>query len=527
MQKIIRCLCIIMLSASMAGAADIGWSLDDDGIGPQDSGNWNDPNNWTLGRIPADDDKVKFYSGTAKCIIDGPVVGGQLVMGDNGDAVAPEENFIHIMPGGNLITGTFGSWHAVGYNRPAKMIVERGGMWDAGDNHVWVGMKAGSEGSILEINGGTVKTDNNHALQLARQDDGAGGCRVYLNAGVFECGRLANDDLIRGTNSSIDIRFGTLIFHRTNIAAAIQNEVDAGYLTAFGGHGNDGQGSEIVITVGNGVTTITATDPMEASPAYGQEDVYYEDVVLSWKNKDPNGVSNALVDVWFGQLEEGATEPNKLGPLYNKIVDGKSWSEYMSVIVGELDEETGKYYLPAGEYYWHVELVNSPNPDPIGPVYYFTVTDNRTPWNVDAGADVVTWINEPTPLLGSYEDENTPTVVWTSGDPGVVFSPSDDGGLTSTAINPTVTVGSAGPVTLTFTVDDGVNPAVSDTVTVDVYEDACQAARTGAGEAANHPADLTGPAGVPDCNIDLIDIAVEIAAKWLDDYALTEPVPQP
>jgi len=423
-----------MLLVSVANAADTGWIAMDDGVGPQDVANWNDPNNWSLTALPTAGDKVKFYSGTAECRITGPVVGGQLVMGDNGGAVAPEENFIHIMPGGTLTTGTSGSWAAIGYNHPAKMVIEKGGTWDNGGSHFWLGMNSGSGGSILDINGGTMK-NNNNALQLGRN---GGGIDVYLNAGLIDVVRFAGDliDTADTSGSSldikfgIDIKFGTFKVHRTNLTASIESQIAAGLITAFGEQGDDGIGAELVVTVGGGVTTITATDPMEADPAYGQDQVYYENVDLGWYNMEPNNPATALVNVWFGQLEEGATEPNKLGPLYNLVLENEPWTEeWMSVRVGE-DDGSGTYFTGVGEYYWQVEIVDIGIPNINSPLYYFSTTDNLPPWDVSAGADQITWAGESIDLLGSYGDEGTPTVLWESSDPNTVFSPSDDGGVT-------------------------------------------------------------------------------------------------
>jgi len=133
---------------------------------------------------------------------------------------------------------------------------------------------------------------------------------------------------------------------------------------------------------------------------------------------------------------------------------------------------------------------------------------------VDAGVDMITWANEPVPLNGVG---GSPVVTWTSSDPNAVFSPS------STVVDPSVTVDyAAGDVTLTFEVQAGANPPVSDDMIISVYSDACEAARIGAGLAAGYPGDTDG-----NCIINLLDLAAEIAAKWLEDYALTAPIPIP
>ncbi len=85
--------------------------------------------------------------------------------------------------------------------------------------------------------------------------------------------------------------------------------------------------------------------------------------------------------------------------------------------------------------------------------------------------------------------------------------------------DPTVTVGyPAGDVTLTFEVQDGTNQPVSDDMIISVYNDGCDAARAGFGLGANYPGDFDG-----NCTINFVDLATEIAAKWLEDYALTTP----
>jgi len=69
-------------------------------------------------------------------------------------------------------------------------------------------------------------------------------------------------------------------------------------------------------------------------------------------------------------------------------------------------------------------------------------------------------------------------------------------------------------------VSDGANPTVADTMTIDVYDDACLAA-IGKGLAADNPGDFDG-----NCITGFEDLAV-MATKWLVDYALSEPVAKP
>jgi hypothetical protein len=59
------------------------------------------------------------------------------------------------------------------------------------------------------------------------------------------------------------------------------------------------------------------------------------------------------------------------------------------------------------------------------------------------------------------------------------------------------------------------------TMTIDVYEDACQMARIGEGKAADNPGDVDG-----NCITDFKDVAL-MAILWLTDSKLTSPTPKP
>ena len=75
--------------------------------------------------------------------------------------------------------------------------------------------------------------------------------------------------------------------------------------------------------------------------------------------------------------------------------------------------------------------------------------------------------------------------------------------------------------TLTLAVTDGANETpVEDTMTIDVYDDACQMA------VALDPAVIEVTDFNADCTTNLKDFAI-LAVKWLGDYSLTEPVPLP
>jgi len=149
--------------------------------------------------------------------------------------------------------------------------------------------------------------------------------------------------------------------------------------------------------------------------------------------------------------------------------------------------------------------------------------DSTFPY-VDAGISMITWSGQPVQLAPDVVnndpcDPQVPlTYLWTA-DPaaGVVFDPN------AYIEDPTVTITQAtdnpSTVTLRLTVDDRVHPTVQDTMAIDVYDDACQAA-IGMGLAADYPADFDR-----NCVINFDDFAL-MATAWLDDNSLTEPVPK-
>ena len=143
--------------------------------------------------------------------------------------------------------------------------------------------------------------------------------------------------------------------------------------------------------------------------------------------------------------------------------------------------------------------------------------------SVNAGDDMIAWSGlevQLTPTVVNNdpnEPQGTLTYAW-SEDPGdgVVFSDPN-------TLAPTVTITKAtlnpSPVKLTLAVTlEGVD-TVSDTMTIDVYDDACKASRGNGHEYA--VTDFDG-----NCVTSLGDFAL-LAEKWLADYTLTEPAPKP
>ncbi len=150
--------------------------------------------------------------------------------------------------------------------------------------------------------------------------------------------------------------------------------------------------------------------------------------------------------------------------------------------------------------------------------------------SVDAGADMITWSGQAVPMDPNIveapgSDWTSLTYLWTAepngiGDPNLDVAITDaDEEDASVTITKTAPTGDATVVTMTLAVNNEgtVEPPVEDTMTIDVYDDACLAAKA-AGPVELDPTDIDG-----NCITNFEDFAV-MATTWLDDYTLTEPV---
>ena len=517
---IFMCLCVMFL-ISMAGANTV-WNPAGNEIFPPDVGLWSDPNNWANGRPVGEGDgtedndpKAVFnLADPAECqVTDNLAICACLSMGDGG-ADSPHNAVLRLLPNTTLtITGIGHSWSAIGYSRKGNtVIVEEGALLDI-DAHLYVGMNGTdspqeSEGRLI-INGGTVLVAD--TFRYGREAGAEG--YVDLNAGLFQARYLNATGPYGGL---FDIKFGKyrLTGGEDSDRDRLQRDIDNGYVVGFGGAGTVNLAQEA-----NGDWYVTAISPMNPTPAYDST-VPDGSVDLSWTNLDPNSPGDSVwVDVWFG------TEPDKLSLAYSQVVTTEENWTTVNVSAPVIGTAPTTYYWQVDSYiYGDPDVVNynDPNISVIeGDVFKFHVSDDFPPTVVIDTEDAITWVNEPVDLSATVTDlGSSPSplhIEWTSSDAGAVFSPSN------TVANPTVTVdNAAGAVTLTCTVwddDNGVGEADSDTVIVTVYADACEAARVGAGLAAQYPLDA-----VADCVINLKDFAV-MAAIWLEDYALAAPAP--
>jgi hypothetical protein len=281
--------------------------------------------------------------------------------------------------------------------------------------------------------------------------------------------------------------------------------------------------------------------------------------------EDPNA---DMMDGHINSTLDGAS--NKLDMDVSDIpFDTYDVIVYLGANEGQYGDGTGKivfndgpeqdFTLPPGEFAAFTEIVNGTTPGnyivfegvkgssfsiqtwglgptgfnhlgPTGFQFRYAVTDANEP-DVDAGLDMISWSGQavqldPNIVEAEGSDWTSLTYLWTAepngiGDPNldVVITDADTENAMVT-ITKTVPTGDVTVVTMTLAVNNAGNPpddAVTDTMTIDVYDDACLAALD-LGLATIDTTDLDG-----NCITAFPDFAV-MAATWLDDYMLTEAV---
>jgi len=136
---------------------------------------------------------------------------------------------------------------------------------------------------------------------------------------------------------------------------------------------------------------------------------------------------------------------------------------------------------------------------------------------VDAGKDVVTWLVDGV-RVGNLDATVTDdgaispyTVEWT-----VISEPNEGTAVieTATAEDTNITLAELGEYVLQLEAFDGEYSS-SDTVTINVYNDSCEAAQS-LPDYEPLVGDLNG-----DCRVDEADLAL-LEANWLKDNSLTE-----
>ena len=476
------CLVSLVLVLGLVGdvqADDVDWTDD----GPDHL--WSTPTNWATGTVPTSTDLALIN------LIPGPTIAA------NVDVVAMA---VHLGNGGQTgeLTMDGGTltldWSHIGEDDGGYGTVNmNSGTITTGD-----GLTVGDWGSgTLNMTGGTIRVGQ--TFMIAGASPTATG-HVNLDGGTITAGDLVmRDD--EGAVGTMDVRAGTLIINGDAVSV-VQGYIDNGWITGY-----DGQGSlNLDYDVTNeGKTTLTATPLLNPNPSDGGNTAPGT-IELSWTLPDPCVPGEAVqVDVYF--TDDWAALYSFVDPAAIQVV---SMQNVNSVVVQT---------QPKTQYYWAVDIYlggDDPNNNPFfGPIFSF-VADNIPP-EVDAGADVVTWLQAGARegnLDAAVTDIDPYTVQWT-----VVSEPDDPNNPDAVIADPsaedtTITLSAIGEYILQLEASDGEYTG-SDTVTINVYEDGCQAAQS-LPDYVPLAGDVNG-----DCIFDQQDLDI-LNEDWLKDISLTE-----
>ena len=454
-------------------AAVVNWT----GNGADDL--WSTPENWSSGAPPTAADKFRIET------IPGPTIVNEGAVGLDGWIGADQTGDL-TMDGGILTTSAFiVVARQVSGEGTLNMI---SGTITAGGNlyvgHTGVG--------AVNMTGGTIT-----APTIVLPHNGAG--HVNLHGGILGAGTL-NMKQVAGTEivGTMDVGAGTLILNGNDLAV-VQGYIDNGWITAYEGQGTLNLDYDDVANQ----TTLTALHNFNPFPA-DRSTVGAGSVELSWILPDPCVPGQPVpVDVYFTddlQALQWFTDPAAI-----QVVNKQNVT---SVVVQA---------QPKTQYYWAVDTyIGDPNDPIFGSIFTF-LADNLPP-EVDAGANAVTWLVDGVMtknLDATVIDDDAYTVQWT-----VVSEPDDPNSPDAVIADPSaedtsITLSAYGEYVLQLEASDG-EYAGSDTVTINVYHDGCEAAQS-LPDYEPIPGDLNG-----DCKVDELDLAI-LEENWLKDNSLTEP----
>jgi len=204
------------------------------------TGSWSDAMNWSDRHVPADNKVVFKVTGAMECSLSDTSVIKQLVLGDGGDS----EQVLRIANGGML--STTNGWSGIGWNTPATLVVDSGGVFNFG-SHAWIGW-AGD--GVIEINGGIVNIAGMYGTAFEGNPGGTGS--VYVKSGEFN---LTGFDPAKSIpeGSILDIEKGIVTIPGNHVAEA-KAYIDLGRITGYGGNG------QVFVHYDNDVTWLDARD---------------------------------------------------------------------------------------------------------------------------------------------------------------------------------------------------------------------------------------------------------------------------
>ena len=458
---------------------------------------WSDPGNWTAG-LPDQDDKVQCDAGVL-CILDydAGVIKNMALEGGGG------ARHVRLVDGAKL---TVWDWSIIAYTggeQDARHTLEvLGGVYNGGDAN-----RAGNSGRIYVGREGFARLviDNSGVVNLITQEmtfgQGTNGDGVAeLRGGTLNLTDNGDHPLrfATGTNAKgyMDIS-GGVIKQRFSDGrlTRINGYIANGNITAYGGVGTvlvetleDELRGQLIIVKG--------VHPMNPVPEDGAN-IAPGNITLSWTVD-----AGTPVDVWF---------TTKANP--------DEWTEDDKIVnkqaVTSLDVTT----VAKQRYFWAVDTYGAGAEVPdFGSVFDF-YAGNIAPV-VYAGDDVTTWLDNGSAdvaLAGAVTDADLTTTVWTvASEPDDPNSP-DAVIADAAALNTSITLSAPGAYVLQLEADDGEYTG-SDTVTINVFSDHCEAAKSLPGWTAI-PGDLN-----LDCVVDQLDMDI-LSGHWLECNGLDCPDP--
>jgi len=322
---------------------------------------------------------------------------------------------------------------------------------------------------------------------------------VNLHGGIITTNQFQMR-VFEGAIGTMDVAGGTLIINGDN-QSTVQGYIDNGWITSYDGNGTLLLDYDVT---NKGKTTLKAVHKLNPNPANGAV-VSPGEVELSWTLPDPCVAGEPVpVDVYFTDDFDALYQFTN--PAAIRIVSEKNVSS--AVVQTQLKTR----------YYWAVDTyIGDPNDPILGPIFSF-YADNSPP-EVDADKDLVTWLLDgvrTSNLNGTVTDDGAYTVQWS-----VVSEPNDPNNPDAVITDPitegtSITMSAIGEYVLQLEASDGEYTG-SDTVTINVYSDSCQAARS-LPDYVPFPGDLNG-----DCKVDDLDLGI-LEADWLKDNSLSEEI---
>jgi len=477
--KIVLGICISLLVAGSLHAATRTFTGVVDQL-------WSNPGNWDA--IPGPDDKARVRS-EKPCIIDYDAGVINQYVGEGGTV-----GHLILVDGAQLSVRT---WNIIGYNGgelDARHTIEvLGGVLNGGhpDYSHQGRTNIGRQGY------GHLIIDYDGRVNMLYQDmnvgyDNGGDGIVEIRGGVLNLGpQTINLATHANGKAKLDFSGGVMTqAYSDDRLASINDHIADGTITAYG---------KITASYGAGTVLVETIDDMLVVKGLHPFNPVPEDngkidpgsTTLEWTVD-----ASTPVDVWFGTKAD--------------------LSDFTKIVEKQTVTSTTVTTVAKQRYFWAVDTYPPDATQPeIGIVFDFYV-DNQPPV-VDVGDDVVTWLIDGVMTKNldvTVIDQDACTLQWT-----VVSEPNDPNNPDAIIAEPTVedttiTLAALGEYVLQLEAFDGEYTG-SDTVTINVYRDGCEAAKS-LPDYVPLVGDLNG-----DCRVDEADMAL-LEENWLQDNSLTE-----